>query len=177
MTETILFYALAALLLLSAGLVVTVRNIFHAALWLALALFAVAALYVMLVAYILAAIQVLIYIGAVVVLAIFVINLTRTVTGAPVTLARRWVIPAALVSALTACLIVVALLKSRIPAGADAAAARMAPAASEQVDTAAVLGRHLLGDFVIPFELVSVLLLSALIAAIVIVGKDREDEK
>jgi NADH-quinone oxidoreductase subunit J len=177
MTETILFYALAALLLLSAGLVVTVRNIFHAALWLALGLFAVAALYVMLGAYFLAAIQVLIYIGAVVVLAIFVINLTRTVTGAPVTLARRWVIPAALVSALTACLIVVALLKSRIPAGADAAAARMAPAASEQVDTAAVLGRHLLGDFVIPFELVSVLLLSALIAAIVIVGKDREDEK
>jgi NADH-quinone oxidoreductase subunit J len=174
MAEMVLFYALAALLLLSAGLVVTVRNIFHAALWLALALFAVAALYVMLGAYFLAAIQVLIYIGAVVVLAIFVINLTRTVTGAPVTLTRRWVIPAALVSALTACLIVVALLKSAVPAAAGAFPARAVPG---QEDTAAVLGRHLLGDFVIPFELVSVLLLSALIAAIVIVGKDREDEK
>lgn len=169
MAEMILFYALAALLLISAGLVVTVRNIFHAALWLALALFAVAALYVMLGAYFLAAIQVLIYIGAVVVLAIFVINLTRTVTGAPVTLSRRWVIPAALVSALTACLIVVALLKSAGAGGADPASAGG--------DTAATLGRHLLGDFVIPFELVSVLLLSALIAAIAIVGKDREDEK
>jgi NADH-quinone oxidoreductase subunit J len=169
MAETILFYALSAILLLSAGLVVTVRNIFHSALWLALALFTVAALYVMLGAYFLAAIQVLIYIGAVVVLAIFVINLTRTVTGAPVTLTRRWVIPAALVSALTACLIVVALLKSAGPA-----AARAVPG---QEDTAAVLGRHLLGDFVLPFELVSVLLLSALIAAIVIVSKDREDEK
>jgi len=40
-----------------------------------------------------------------------------------------------------------------------------------------VLGRRLLGDFVLPFELVSVLLLSALIAAIVIVGKDQEEEK
>jgi len=173
MAETILFYALAALLLLSAGLVVTVRNIFHAALYLALALFAVAALYVMLGAYFLAAIQVLIYIGAVVVLAIFVINLTRTVTGAPVTLTRRWVIPAALVSALTASLIVVALLKSAGPAGVPAdVSANLAGQ-----DTAAVLGRRLLGDFVLPFELVSVLLLSALIAAIVIVGKDREEEK
>jgi NADH-quinone oxidoreductase subunit J len=183
--EMILFYALAALLLLSAGLVVTTRNIFHSALWLALALFDVAALYVMLGAYFLAAIQVLIYIGAVVVLAIFVINLTRTVTGAPVTLARRWVIPAALVSALTASLIVVALLKSAGPAGAAGASgapaapgggALPAPEAPLQ-DTAAIIGRHLLGDFVIPFELVSVLLLSALIAAIVIVSKDREDEK
>src|SRR5208282_3756495 len=144
MAETILFYALAALLLLSAGLVVTVRNIFHAALYLAIALFAVAALYVMLGAYFLAAIQVLIYIGAVVVLAIFVINLTRTVTGAPVTLSRRWIIPAALVSALTACLIVVALLKSS--GGPGAAASAAAPALPPGQDTAAVLGRHLLGD-------------------------------
>jgi len=177
MAEVILFYALAALLLLSAGLVVTVRNIFHAALWLALALFAVAALYVMLGAYFLAAIQVLIYIGAVVVLAIFVINLTRTVTGAPVTLSRRWVIPAALVSALTACLIVLALLKSGGPGSHAMSAAPPAPALAPGQDSAAVLGRHLLGDYVIPFELVSVLLLSALIAAIAIVGKDREDEK
>ena len=148
----------------------------------------------MLGAYFLAAIQVLIYIGAVVVLAIFVINLTRTVTGAPVTLTRRWVIPAAIVSALTACLIAVALIKSTGPGAAGAAAgaagsaagAAAAPAAPSAPavaaatdalpDTAALLGRRLLGDFILPFELVSVLLLSALIAAIVIVGKDREDE-
>lgn len=167
--QAILFYAIAAALLVSAGLVVTSRNIFHAALWLAVALFAVAALYVMLGAYFLAAIQVLVYIGAVVVLAIFVINLTRSVVGAPVTLTRRWVIPAALVSALTACLIAVALLKSNLPPGPG-------PEAAGQ-DWTSALGRHLLGDFVIPFELVSVLLLAALIAAIAIVGKDREDEK
>jgi NADH-quinone oxidoreductase subunit J len=169
--ETILFYAIAAALLVSAGLVVISRNIFHAALWLAVALFAVAALYVMLGAYFLAAIQVLIYIGAVVVLAIFVINLTRQMVGTPVTLTRRWVIPAALVSALTACLIAVALLKSEFPGGQSQAAG------SAGVDWTSALGRHLLGDYVIPFELVSVLLLAALIAAIAIVGKDREDEK
>jgi NADH-quinone oxidoreductase subunit J len=170
MADVILFYALAALLLFSAGLVVTVKNIFHAALYLALALLAVAALYVTLGAYFLAAVQVLIYIGAVVVLAIFVINLTRTVTGAPVSLARRWVIPAALVSALAACLIIVALLKSSGGGGP-------APAAPPGQDSAADLGRSLLSGYVLPFELVSVLLLSALIGAIVIVAKDREGEK
>ena len=110
MAEAILFYALAALTVISAALVVTVKNVFHAALYLALTLFSLAAIYVTLGAYFLAAIQVLVYIGAIVVLAIFVINLTRTLTGAAVTLSRRWVIPNALVSALTACLIAVALI-------------------------------------------------------------------
>ena len=96
MAQVILFYALAGLMIIAAALVVTVKNIFHAALWLAVALYAVAALYVTLGASFLAAIQVLVYIGAVVVLAIFVINLTRQVTGTPVTLTRRWVIPAAI---------------------------------------------------------------------------------
>lgn len=178
MGEAILFYALAALTVLTAGLVVTVKNIFHAALYLALALFAVAALYVTLEAYFLAAIQVLVYIGAVVVLAIFVINLTRTVAGAPVTLSRRWIVPAALVSALTACLIAVALLKSAAAgAAAGAAGAASKPVMVQPVDTAASLGRQLLGTYVLPFELVSVLLLSALIAAIAVIGKDKEDEK
>ncbi len=180
MAEAILFYALAALIVIAAGLVVTVKNIFHAALFLALALFAVAALYVTLGAYFLAAIQVLVYIGAVVVLAIFVINLTRQVTGTAVTLNRRWILPAVLVSALTACLIVVALLKSAAAGGGGEAnagnAAGPAPMLAP-VDTAAALGRQLLGAYVLPFELVSVLLLSALIAAIAIIGKDRENEK
>ena len=102
---------------------------------------------------------------------------------APVTLSRRWVIPAALVSALTACLIIIALLKAGGPAGGPGAGpgpglpAGAAPASPGGADSAAVLGRHLLGDYVLPFELVSVLLLSALIAAIAIVGKDREDER
>lgn len=182
MADAIIFYALAALTVISAGLVVTVKNIFHAALWLAVALFSVAALYVTLGAFFLAAIQVLVYIGAVVVLAIFVINLTRTVTGAAVTLSRRWIIPAALVSALTVCLIAVALLKAAGAGGlggvggAAAGASQAAPPLPAG-DGTALLGRQLLGAYVLPFELVSVLLLSALIAAIAVVGKDREDEK
>ena len=168
MAEAILFYALAALTVISAALVVTVKDVFHAALYLALTLFSLAAIYVTLGAYFLAAIQVLVYIGAIVVLAIFVINLTRTLTGAAVTLSRRWVIPTALVSALTACLIAVALIKS----GMGTAMPALGPD-----DATKLIGKQLLGRYVLPFELVSVLLLSALIAAIAIVGKDREEEK
>jgi NADH-quinone oxidoreductase subunit J len=165
--DAILFYAFGALILAAAVLTVTVKNIFHAALYLAVSLLAVAAMYITLGAYFLAMLQIMVYIGAVVVLAIFVINLTRNITGAPVTLSRRWVIPAALVSALTACLIAIALLKR--PASG-------APPPLEPGSTA-TLGRHLLGDYLLPFELVTVLLLAALIAAVAIVNKDSEEEE
>jgi NADH-quinone oxidoreductase subunit J len=164
--DAVLFYAFGSLLVASAVLSVTVRNIFHAALYLALALFAVAAIYITLGAYFLAALQIMVYIGAVVVLAIFVINLTRNLTGAPVSLSRRWIVPAILVSGLTASLTIVALLK---------AGPRGTPPPLEP-DSTATLGRHLLGGYVLPFELVSVLLLSALIAAIAIVGKDQGEQ-
>ncbi len=167
MVDAVVFYAFGAALVASAVLSVTVRNIFHAALYLALALLAVAAIYITLGAYFLAALQIMVYVGAVVVLAIFVINLTRNLTGAPVSLSRRWMVPAALVSTLTICLTIIALLK----AGTSAAPPPLEP------DSTATLGRHLLGGYVLPFELVSVLLLSALIAAVAIVSKDRGDEK
>ena len=166
MADAVLFYAFGSLLVASAVLSVTVRNIFHAALYLALALFAVAAIYITLGAYFLAALQIMVYIGAVVVLAIFVINLTRNLTGAPVSLSRRWIVPAILVSGLTASLTIVALLK---------AGPRGTPPPLE-ADSTATLGRHLLGGYVLPFELVSVLLLSALIAAVTIVGKDQGEQ-
>jgi NADH-quinone oxidoreductase subunit J len=167
MGDAILFYAFGALIVIGALFVVTSKNIFHCALYLALTLFAVAAEYVLLQAYFLAAIQILIYIGAVVVLAIFVINLTKEITGRDVKLDRRRVIPAVLVSSLTACLIILVLLKAGVPAAVPQPLA---------ADPTAVLGRHLLGDFVLPFEMVSVLLLSGLIAAIVIVSKDQEEK-
>ena len=60
---------------------------------------------------------------------------------------------------------------------AEGGRARGSAAPCRVADSTPALGRHLLGDFVLPFELVSVLLLSALIAAIAIVGKDREEER
>ena len=69
--ETGIFYILAAIILTSALMVVSLRNIFHSALMLILCFFAVAGLYVTLDADFLAAVQVLIYVGAVTILMIF----------------------------------------------------------------------------------------------------------
>jgi NADH-quinone oxidoreductase subunit J len=168
MIETILFYCFAVLIVVAGVLTVTSKNIFHSALYLAAALFGVAGLYVLLHAYFLAAIQVLIYIGAVVVLTIFVINLTKGITGKNVPLVNKQVIPGILVSLLTGALIILALLKTGgfgIVSG------------TETVESnTALIGNLLLKDYVVPFEVVSVLLLAALIGAIVIVSRDKEEK-
>jgi len=165
MVEQILFYCLAAVVLVPALMMVTSKNVFHSALYLALSLFGVAGIYVLLNAYFLAGIQVLIYIGAVVVLAIFVINLTKQLSGSEIKQFNGQIIPAVLVSAASAFLIITAILKSDWTLKATNAAAD---------DKTALIGRLLLTDFVIPFEAVSVLLLAALVGAVVIVSKERE---
>jgi NADH-quinone oxidoreductase subunit J len=168
MAETVLFYSFAAVTLFAAVLMVTSRNIFHSALFLALTLFGVASLFVLLHSYFLAGIQVLIYIGAVVVLTLFVINLTREITGRTTPQMNAQVIPAVLTSLLALFLIVAAVLKTdwktRLPGSSTA-------------DNTALLGNQLLTNFAIPFEVVSVLLLAAMIGAVVIISKDKEESK
>jgi NADH-quinone oxidoreductase subunit J len=166
--ETILFYIFAGLILLSAVLTVSSRNIFHSALYLAACLFGVAAVYVILKAFFLAAVQVLIYIGAVVVLTIFVINLTKGITGKNTALVSRQVLPALLAGLLTASLIVLSIVKSGLP-DPQAVPAGVA-------DNTALIGKLLLTDYALAFEAVSVLLLAALIGAIAIVSRDKAEE-
>jgi len=166
----IIFYCMAVLILISAILMVTSRNIFHSALYLAATLFGVAGIFVLLNSYFIAGIQVLIYIGAVVVLSIFVINLTKKITGENIPQFNKQIIPSFIVAAIAVVLIILAVLKTdwfkRISGGTIAA-----------MDNTAIIGKQFLTDFIIPFEVVSVLLLAALIGAIVLVAKDREDEK
>lgn len=168
MVETVLFYTVAAVVVIPALMLVTSRNVFHSALWLGLSLFGVAALFVMLDAYFLAGIQVLIYIGAVVVLMVFVINMTKAITGKNISHPVRGVIPALLASALGLALIILAVLKTNW----NTLTTVKNPAAET-----AILGKLLLADFVVPFEVISILLLAALIGAIVIVSKDPEEAK
>ena len=75
----VIFILSAALIVASALMVVTTRNLVHAALWLVAALFGVAILYVLLEASFLAVVQVVVYIGAIAILMIFAIMLTRRV--------------------------------------------------------------------------------------------------
>src|ERR671924_831633 len=87
----IIFFVLSALTLVAGLMVVTVKNIIHAALWLIASFFTVAALYLLMEAEFIAVVQVLIYVGAISILILFAIMLTRHVTGEGVRqLYQRW---------------------------------------------------------------------------------------
>ncbi len=167
MISLIFFYIFAVLIIISAIFVVISKNIYYSALWLALTLFSVAGIFVLLNAFFLAGIQVLIYIGAVVVLKIFVINLTKEIEGKKEKQHNKQVIPALLASLTGAVLIILAVLKT------DWSSRIIGWTA---YDETARLGNFLLTDFVIPFEAASVLLLIALIGSIAIVSLDKENK-
>ncbi|WFE23320.1 NADH-quinone oxidoreductase subunit J [Solwaraspora sp. WMMD937] len=162
MTGTdVLLLALGAVAVGAAALVVTTRHIVRAGLYLVVCLGAVAGLYLVLTAELVAWVQVLIYVGAVVVLLLFAVMLTRAPIGAATDLDRPgW--PAALIGGGAglglAALFVDAYRWSRVEL--------------PDAGTADRLGAAVFGSWVLPFEVLSVLLLSALIGAIVLSRPD-----
>jgi NADH-quinone oxidoreductase subunit J len=143
--------------------VVTTRNIVHAALYLVVALASVAGIYLLLAAPFVAFVQVIIYVGAIVVLLLFGIMLTRAPVGRKVldnslrARAGALVIGGGMFAMLTTFLVAAF--------GGDRIANRAATAT-------AALGNALFKNFVLPFEAVSVLLLAALVGAIVLARRD-----
>jgi NADH-quinone oxidoreductase subunit J len=161
---TLLFGLLGVVALASALLVVTTREMVHAALWLVVTLGAIAGCYLLLSAEFVAWVQVLIYVGAVVVLLLFGIMLTRAPTGelSDLDSANR---PAALLVALAATGTLIGLL---VQAFHDVwVDLRHAPPGR-----ASVMGGAVFRHWVLPFEVLSVLLLAALIGAIVLSRTD-----
>lgn len=156
------FYILAAIIVGSGVMVVSLRNVFHCALFLVLALFGVAGVYVLLSAEFLAAVQVLIYVGAITILMIFVIMLTAKLYNAQVRQSNEQVMLGAVVVA-TLLIATVAIL--------GRATWKLSYAVPEVQSTVGI-GRALLTKYVLPFEVVSVVLLAALIGAIVIARKE-----
>ncbi|MCJ7578138.1 MAG: NADH-quinone oxidoreductase subunit J, partial [candidate division Zixibacteria bacterium] len=88
-----IFYILAATIIGSAVMVVSLKNIFHSALFLVLCFFSVAGIYILLDAEFLAAVQILIYVGAITVLIIFAIMLTHKLYSAKIRQSNEQVIP------------------------------------------------------------------------------------
>ena len=157
-----LFYLFAFMIIVSGILVVTLRDIFHCALMLVICMFSVAGIYVLLGADFIAAVQVLIYVGAVSVLMIFAIMLTARVSGAGIKQQNDQIPLALLATVLFAGITIFGLAKSVwnlkdsvVPDG-----------------TTASLGKLLMTTYVVPFEIVSVVLLAALIGAIVIARRN-----
>jgi NADH-quinone oxidoreductase subunit J len=156
----VLFLLLAGLTVVSALLVVTTRNLVHAALWLVLALAGVAGCFLVLAAEFLAWVQVLIYVGAVVVLLLFALMLTRAPTGLQPDLNARRVLPAALIAA-----VVTGLLGATVVTGFSDVRIDLDNAV---VGSAEATGTAVFTQWVLSFEVLSVLLLAALVGAIVL---------
>ena len=157
------FYLLAFVIIVSAMLVVTLKNIFHSALFLILALFAVAGIYILLEAEFLAAVQVLIYVGAVAVLMIFAIMLTSQMTSVKIKQSNEQVVVAFFICA--------GFLMSSL-GSIPGTVWRVVDAAMPENNVLAI-GKYLMTDFVLPFEVVSILLLASMIGAIVLARRER----
>lgn len=159
--EQIIFLISAALILASAMMVVITRNLIHAALWLVSALFGVAVLFAILNASFLAVVQVVVYIGAIAILFIFAVMLTRKEMRDRGSQTRsNWWLPALLGVLILAGLIFLIF--------GQPAVNRTAPAIPAGVDPLRLLGSALVSPdgYVLPFEAASVLLLSALVGAV-----------
>jgi|SRR5690606_2166493 len=165
-------FLIFSIFVLGGGLgVVTTRNLIHGALFLVLSLFGVAGYFVLLAAPFLAAVQVLVYIGAIAILIVFAVMLTRSMTHLREALNNQWWL-----SALVGVLLFVFLTVGVILPVWGQGSAFMEQPVSEVVGTTADLGVALVdgNQFVLPFEVASILLTAAMIGAIVVA---RDDDK
>jgi len=161
--QNVAFGIIAAIMVFSAIRVVTTSNVVHAAVYLVMVLAGAASQFILLGAEFVAITQVLVYIGAIVVLFLFGIMLTRAPMEGTEKLSRdNW-----LVAGATSVVLLALLVYSLIDGfGGDRLPADLAP-----TSTAAV-SDSIFGSYLVPFEVLSVLLLVALIGAIVIARRD-----
>lgn len=167
MTGLDLAFSATGLITAAAGAIaVTTRQVVHSALWLIVALLGLAGCYLVLGAELVALIQVLVYVGAVVVLVIVALMLTRAPIGprAEHSTSRAHRVLAALVGAGTAGLVAAVLLPT-------AARVEVRPGGTAE------LGRQIFSTWVWPFELLSLLLLAALVGAFAVSGLTGERAK
>jgi NADH-quinone oxidoreductase subunit J len=153
--EVVTFWALAILLVGSALAVVFTKNLFHSVLWLALALTGTAGIFLMLDAEFLAGVQILLYAGGVVTVVVFAIVVTERLVGTRLEHTSRRVVTGGVIAAGFLALMLDAL--SRTPLSA-----MKAPMESNPTHE---IGLALLTKFLLPFELLAVLLLVSLLAA------------
>jgi len=158
------FWAVAVVLLASSLAVVLVPNLFHSVLFLAVALVATGVVFLFLEAPFLFGVQLLLYAVSVVVLVVFAIMLTERLVGQRITQASHGLINGAIVATAVFVGVVGFLLQAGPP---PAPVARAAGG-----DTTIALARAFLGPYAVPFELLGVLLVAALLGALYFARED-----
>jgi NADH:ubiquinone oxidoreductase subunit 6 (subunit J) len=154
--EALGFYGLSAVLIGSALAVVLTKNLFHAVLWLALALTGTAGIFLLLDAEFLAAVQLLLYAGGIVTVVVFAIVVTERLVGERISQTSRSLAGGAAVSIVLAGLIVNAIMRGPLTA----------VRAPMDLDLTALIGETVLTRFVLPFELLALLMLAGLLGAL-----------
>lgn len=171
--DILLFYGLSAIAILSALLVITRRNPVHSALFLITTLFCVAGIYLMLHAEFLAAVQVLVYVGGIMVLFLFVIMLVNLETvDSERRFNKQWLVALVASGALLVEFAYV-ILKGRnslvLPASETAEKLTR--------DNSGQIGLALYRNYMLPFEIASLLLLVAIIGAVILAKRRVASDK
>ena len=164
--QTLVFYAFAAILVFAALMVVTTRNPVHAALWLVLSFFTAAGIWLLLQAEFLAIALVLVYVGAVMVLFLFVVMMLDVNFDSLRKQFRSYLPQGVIVGALV-------LFEMALVVVSSAIGGSEAPPLPSGSNTKA-LGAILYTDYVYPFEIAAVVLLVAIIAAIALTHRKRK---
>jgi len=162
---TVLFYVIAGITVASAAMVAFSRNIIYSAFSLLGAFAGVAGIYVFLGADFVAAVQMLLYVGGILVVILFAVMLTHRITDVQITNRAAGRIPALLLIGIFSLLVIQTIRES---SWAKAKEIVYAP-------TAAKIGDLFLTDYLLPFELASLVLLAALIGAAVISRKELKE--
>ena len=166
MLDQVVFYFFAALAVISGAMVITSRNVVQSAIFLITALLATGGIFLQLHAEFLFIVQVILYAGGIMVLFVFVIMLINMdVSLHQAQFNRQWWLGLLLSLVLGAQLtIAVAVGRSGLPLGEPAPAASLEPSTQ-------LVGRTLFSEYMLPFEIASVLLLAAMVGAVVMAKK------
>lgn len=157
------------MLVFSALMVIFAKHIIHSALYLAMSLLCVATYFILLKAEYLAVVQIMVYVGAVVVMILFALMLTRTHVGETTNISNRqvWIAGAISVLLFWALGIIIYLARKGFTWGS-----------SDEIPVLSVkdLGLILFSKYVLPFEIISLLILGALIGSVVLAMKEKETD-
>jgi len=174
-----IFYILAVISVFSALMVVTRPNAVHSALWLILTFFAVAGLFILRGAEFIAAVQVLVYAGGIMVLFLFVIMLVNIERVTGFITPRRRLVGGVALATLTVMIVGVVVASSSAITDVSVPDGGLAPVSAGEslvegveIGNMEAVGMRLLTSYLLSFELISVVLLVAIIGAIVLCRKE-----
>ncbi|MDI6765341.1 MAG: NADH-quinone oxidoreductase subunit J [Bacteroidota bacterium] len=164
--EVVFFFSIAALAIVSAILMITQRNPIKSVIFLIVNFFCIALIYLILHAQFIAIIQILVYAGAIMVLFLFIIMLLNL--GDESALTEKIGYKKTIAYVLSAVLLLEIVIGLSLPW--TVAASRIHPNANE-IGTVEAIGKSLFIDYLLPFEVISMLLLAAIVGVIVLAKK------